>query len=58
VLTPAYQSSLDSYGFRGEALSALAALGELSVTTRAATEAVASKLSFARTGELLSTAGT
>ena len=45
--------SVESFGFRGEALSALAALGALTVTTRQASEQVATTLEFSRGGELL-----
>ena len=45
--------SMETFGFRGEALSALASLGVLSVTTRQAGEDVATALEFGRGGELL-----
>lgn len=43
-------TSLQSFGFRGEALSALAALSELTITTRIAQQTKATKLTFDRTG--------
>ena len=45
--------SMETFGFRGEALSALASLGVLSVTTRQAGQDVATALEFGRGGELL-----
>ena len=45
--------SMETFGFRGEALSALAALGVLSITTRQASQDVATTLEFSRGGELL-----
>lgn len=43
---------LHTFGFRGEALSSLAALGELSVITRTAGQAAATRLDFDRDGRL------
>jgi hypothetical protein len=43
---------LHTFGFRGEALSSLAALGELSVITRTAGQAAATRLDFDRDGHL------
>eukprot|EP00922_Rhytidocystis_sp_ex-Travisia-forbesii_P008500 GHVS01012494.1.p1 GENE.GHVS01012494.1~~GHVS01012494.1.p1 ORF type:complete len:352 (+),score=42.92 GHVS01012494.1:182-1237(+) len=45
-------SSLSTLGFRGEALGALSALGDLTVCTRTAAEAVGTELRFDQTGEL------
>ena len=45
--------SMETFGFRGEALSALASLGVLTVTTRQADQDVATTLEFGRGGELL-----
>eukprot|EP01047_Picozoa_sp_COSAG01_P022536 COSAG01_NODE_1341_length_10644_cov_6.517728_1_plen_247_part_00 len=45
--------AMETFGFRGEALSALAALGTLVVTTRQADQDVANTLEFGRGGELL-----
>ena len=45
--------NMETFGFRGEALSALAALGVLSITTRQAGQDVATTLEFSRGGELL-----
>ena len=44
--------ALATFGFRGEALSALAALAELSVVTRTANDAAAARLEFDREGRL------
>lgn len=44
--------SLTSFGFRGEALSSLCALGELTVETRTKSETVATHLSFDHSGLL------
>ena len=44
---------MQTFSFRGEALSALAALGILTVTTRREGEEAATKLDFGRGGELL-----
>lgn len=44
--------SLHTYGFRGEALSSLSALGELAVITRTAELAAATRLEFDRDGRL------
>ncbi|KAI4341690.1 hypothetical protein MLD38_026383 [Melastoma candidum] len=46
--------SLTTFGFRGEALSSLCALGELTVETRTKKEAVASHLTFDHSGLLVS----
>lgn len=46
--------ALHTFGFRGEALSSLAALGELSVITRTADQAAATRLEFDRSGHLSS----
>ncbi|KAJ4968021.1 hypothetical protein NE237_014722 [Protea cynaroides] len=46
--------SLTTFGFRGEALSSLSALGNLSVETRTKDEPVATHLSFDRSGLLIS----
>ena len=43
---------LRSFGFRGEALSSLAALSSLSVATRTEDDAVGTSLSFGRDGEI------
>jgi DNA mismatch repair protein PMS2 len=44
--------ALHTFGFRGEALSSLAALGELSVITRTAEQTAATRLEFDRDGNL------
>ncbi|XP_065861318.1 DNA mismatch repair protein PMS1 [Euphorbia lathyris] len=44
--------SLTTFGFRGEALSSLCALGELTVETRTKNESVATHLAFDRSGLL------
>ncbi|XP_048232709.1 DNA mismatch repair protein PMS1 isoform X2 [Ricinus communis] len=44
--------SLTTFGFRGEALSSLCALGELTVETRTKNESVATHLSYDRSGLL------
>ncbi|KAL0459661.1 UNVERIFIED_CONTAM: DNA mismatch repair protein PMS1 [Sesamum latifolium] len=44
--------SLTTFGFRGEALSSLCALGELTVETRTINEVVATHLTYDRTGLL------
>jgi hypothetical protein len=54
--TPRTQS-LHTFGFRGEALSALAALGELSITTRTAEQAAAARLEFSADGRLAGSSG-
>jgi hypothetical protein len=46
--------ALHTFGFRGEALSSLAALGELSVITRTADQAAATRLEFDHSGHLSS----
>lgn len=46
--------SLHTFGFRGEALSSLAALGGLTVITRTAEQAAATRLEFDRDGRLTS----
>ena len=46
--------SLHTYGFRGEALSSLSALGDLSVITRTADQAAGTRLEFDRDGRLTS----
>ncbi|XP_047171306.1 DNA mismatch repair protein PMS1 isoform X2 [Vigna umbellata] len=46
--------SLTTFGFRGEALSSLCALGELTVETRTASEPVATHLTFNNSGVLVS----
>ena len=48
-------ASVSSFGFRGEALSSLCALGSLTVTTKTATDSIASTLSFDANGRLVST---
>nr|XP_016464724.1 PREDICTED: DNA mismatch repair protein PMS1-like isoform X2 [Nicotiana tabacum] len=45
--------SLATFGFRGEALSSLCALGDLTVETRTKNEQVATHLTFDRTGLLI-----
>lgn len=44
--------SVTTFGFRGEALSSLCALGELTVETRTINEAVATHLTYDHTGLL------
>lgn len=51
-------AEMETFGFRGEALSALAALGDLTVTTRQADQDVATTLEFGPGGELLRQAAT
>lgn len=46
--------TLSSFGFRGEALSSLCALADVSVTTRTKEEAVGARLSYDRSGTLTS----
>ncbi|MCO5570235.1 hypothetical protein L7F22_023954 [Adiantum nelumboides] len=46
--------SLSSFGFRGEALSSLCALGDLSVVTRTKNEPVATHLQFDHSGSIIS----
>ena len=46
--------SLNSFGFRGEALSSLCALSELTVTTRTESEDVATRLTYDRRGGVVS----
>ena len=46
--------SLNSFGFRGEALSSLCALSELTVTTRTESEDVATRLTYDRRGGIVS----
>ncbi|QCE06573.1 DNA mismatch repair protein PMS2 [Vigna unguiculata] len=46
--------SLTTFGFRGEALSSLCALGDLSVETRTVSEPVATHLTFNNSGVLVS----
>ncbi|XP_021775367.1 DNA mismatch repair protein PMS1-like isoform X1 [Chenopodium quinoa] len=45
--------SLTTFGFRGEALSSLCALGSLTVETRTKNESVATHLTFDNTGQLV-----
>ena len=45
--------SLTTFGFRGEALSSLCSLGNLTIETRTKNEAVATLLTFDRTGLLI-----
>lgn len=45
--------SLTTFGFRGEALSSLCALGNLTVETRTVNEAVATHLTFDHSGVLV-----
>ena len=45
--------SLTTFGFRGEALSSLCALGNLAVETRTKNESVASHLTFDNSGQLV-----
>lgn len=52
---PCCSQALHTFGFRGEALSSLAALGDLSVITRTADQAAANRLEFDRDGHLTST---
>ncbi|KAL3074658.1 hypothetical protein niasHT_033685 [Heterodera trifolii] len=47
--------SLTTFGFRGEALNALAALGDVQITTRDVHSRCANRLTFGRNGEQLST---
>eukprot|EP01083_Nonionella_stella_P071571 192336_1 len=49
---------LNSFGFRGEALSSLCGLGDLCVATKTADDEVGSLLKFAHSGELLSVSPT
>ncbi len=51
-------ASVRSFGFRGEALSSLCALGALTVTTKTANEPLASTLTFDASGRLVSTSYT
>jgi DNA mismatch repair protein PMS2 len=44
---------LHTFGFRGEALSSLSALSELSVVTRTAEQAAAVRLEYDRDGKLV-----
>jgi DNA mismatch repair protein PMS2 len=46
--------SLSSFGFRGEALSSLCALSDLTVTTRTESEDVAARLTYDRRGGIVS----
>lgn len=46
--------SLSSFGFRGEALSSLCALGDLSVVTRTKNESIATQLQFDHSGSIIS----
>ncbi|XP_019441764.1 PREDICTED: DNA mismatch repair protein PMS1 [Lupinus angustifolius] len=46
--------SLTTYGFRGEALSSIAAMANLSVETRTVNESIGSNLSFDHSGVLIS----
>ncbi|MCO5610850.1 hypothetical protein L7F22_065092 [Adiantum nelumboides] len=46
--------SLSSFGFRGEALSSLCALGDLSIVTRTKNEPVATHLLFDHSGSIIS----
>lgn len=45
--------SLTTFGFRGEALSSLCSLGNLTIETRTKNEAVATLLTFDRSGLLI-----
>ncbi|CAI7792299.1 unnamed protein product [Closterium sp. NIES-53] len=45
--------SLSSFGFRGEALSSLCALADVTITTRTANEPIATRLVFDHSGKLL-----
>lgn len=45
--------SLTTFGFRGEALSSLCALGSLTVETRTKNESVATHLTFDNSGQLI-----
>ncbi|CAI5481515.1 unnamed protein product [Closterium sp. Yama58-4] len=45
--------SLSSFGFRGEALSSLCALADVTITTRTANEPIATRLVFDHAGKLL-----
>eukprot|EP00897_Mesotaenium_endlicherianum_P008423 jgi/Mesen1/7609/ME000397S06672 len=45
--------TLSSFGFRGEALSSLCALADVTVTTRTAAEAVAARLQYDHAGQLV-----
>ncbi|KAL3111319.1 hypothetical protein niasHT_013361 [Heterodera trifolii] len=47
--------SLTTFGFRGEALNALAALGDVQITTRDVHSRCATRLTFGRNGEQLAT---
>jgi len=49
---PPTPKDLSTFGFRGEALSSLAALAELSVITRTPTDTAATRLEFDREGKL------
>lgn len=46
--------TLSSFGFRGEALSSLCALSDVSVTTRTKEEAVGARLTYDHSGALIS----
>ncbi|CAI5936156.1 unnamed protein product [Closterium sp. NIES-65] len=45
--------SLSSFGFRGEALSSLSTLADVTITTRTANEPIATRLAFDQAGKLL-----
>eukprot|EP00736_Rhodelphis_marinus_P010706 Rmarinus@m.13179 len=47
-------SGVSTFGFRGEALSSLCALANVKVTTRTKTQPMATRLSFAHSGEIIS----
>ena len=57
-LTKGFPQELNTFGFRGEALSSLCALAEVSVVTRTADGAAGVRLTYDHVGKLTGTAAT
>ena len=49
--------AVDTFGFRGEALSALCVLSDLTITTRHATSEIGHRLTYNSTGQIIKTSG-